>query len=65
MKVILELPDGSQFISIMLVRKNENGHELVQHTMFDVSGADGKEITVLTDPAEHVEEKGGDANEQV
>lgn len=65
MKVILELPDGTHVIGMTIVREDENGHMLVQHAMFDVSDADGKKITVLTDPDEHVEEKGGDANEQV
>lgn len=65
MKVILELPDGSKVIGMTIVLEDENGRMLVQHAMFDVSDADGKEITVLADPDEHVEEKGGDADEQV
>ncbi len=49
MKVILELPDWSQVIGMTIVREDENGHMLVQHAMFEVSDADGKEIAV---PAE-------------
>lgn len=49
MKVILELPDGSQALCMTLVREDANGYEIVQQAMFDVSDADGKEIAV---PAE-------------
>lgn len=49
MKVILELPDGTQVIGMTIVREDENGRMLVQHAMFDVSDADGKEIAVLAE----------------
>lgn len=65
MRVILDLPDGAQALCMTLVREDENGNMLVQQAMFDVSSAVGNGATILTFPAEHVEGKGGDADEQV